>query len=215
MDSPEFSLTKPTAQCALKLQTERVLTMTTMMIEQHGQRIPLPKTHLIEVRGRIDAAMVDHIRAQLEHAADADVIELDIRSDGGEFADVWDAIGLIQDHPAKKVGIVKDHACSGGAFLFVACDERKLWRDAVLMLHGPQPQTAEAVEDSKHIAGVMGAFVSRRTRNDAAGDWFRGADVWFTSGEAVKAGLATEIVQHVSCGARFAIPEGARRYVAK
>lgn len=189
-----------------------------MMQKEGGQWTPVPRVHSFKVHGRIDEAMVQHVRCQLENAPDVDVLEIDIASDGGEFEDVWELIGLIQAHGAKTVGLVQNKACSGGAFLFTACDERKMWREAVLMLHGPQPQNAEAAAEADHVARVMAAFAARRTGHsgftgiDQVRAWFQADECWFTSGDAVRAGIATEIVPHEDRGARFVIPEGARRF---
>lgn len=129
-------------------------------------------------------------------------IELHIDSPGGN---VWDAVSIynaVRDHDAHVTVIVDAMAASAASFIAQAGDKRIMNRHSEMMIHdahgmviGNSADLAEAIEDMDRMSNKIAGIYADHAGGTAA-QWreLMKKETWYSGEEAVKAGLADEVV---------------------
>jgi ATP-dependent protease ClpP protease subunit len=150
--------------------------------------------------------------AQDMQAITAREIELHVNSEGGQ---VFEGIAIhttIAEHPAAVTGIVDGLAASAASFILMACDTVKMARAAKMMIHDAgtgfavaQGNAAELREFAQEVLDTADlldelsdtiADLYAEKAGGTRGDWrdIMRAERWYSAADAVKAGLADEII---------------------
>ena len=159
----------------------------------HSQ--PGEKTAFIRIMGELSFRNISGIVEKIEEATD---VEFVIDSRGGNCAD---SLSLIQSMAGRKsVATVTGKAWSAAAVLLQGCQVRRLYPSASLMIH---PVVLAVMGDQKDLMDAVISLqdaedailpIFHRSKTDDVRRWFAGGDHYFSAEEAVKAGLADEIV---------------------
>lgn len=165
----------------------------------HVTNAAAAKILVYDVIGGFDNDAGDFVRAV--HQLDAKTIDLHINSPGGF---VWDAIDMydaLRQHPGEVTSHIGGLAASAASFLALAGDSVEIAKPGRVMVHMAQVIAMGSPDDireaadlgdavSKDIAGIY----ADRAGGTAAG-WVKAmkATTWYSSGEAVDAGLATRV----------------------
>lgn len=129
-------------------------------------------------------------------------IALHINSPGG---DVFDAIAMhaaLMNHPATVTSYVDGIAASAASFLAMAGSDIAIEKPARMMIHDASGLTIGNEEDHRQMADLLGQisdtiagmYADRAGGNVA--DWRAAmrAETWYTSSQAVSAGLANRVL---------------------
>ncbi len=130
-------------------------------------------------------------------------IHLRINSPGGDVGAARSIATAISQHSAKVIAHIDGLAASAASFLMLAADEIEISAGAMVMVHAPWAMTVGNAEDhnamadllNKHEDAMAGDY-SRRTGKDdkTVRQWMKD-ETWFSSQEAVDAGLADRVVE--------------------
>lgn len=113
-----------------------------------------------------------HIRAELEAMGDVETIELHINSLGGSCYEGNAIANMLRRHPAHTVAYIDAFACSEASVIACACDEVRMPRNTVMMIHDPWLYTSGNAKELRKAADdleVMGAAF-RTIYLDKSGD---------------------------------------------
>lgn len=160
--------------------------------------------------GGISAA---NFAKELRGLGDLDEIDMRINSIGGDVFDGTAIYRLLVDHKAKVTTHIDGTAASIASIIAMAGDEILIGESASMMIHEAWGIAAGNAADLRGLADRM----QRETENMAdiyaarsgkkAGHWLElmAAETWFYGDEAVKAGLATEVVENLRIAAHSGI----------
>lgn len=138
---------------------------------------------------------------------DVDEFDLHINSPGGSVFDGLAIYQAIKDHPATVHVQIDGLAASAASFIAQAGDTVAIARNAMMMIHKAQgvgvgddevmDQLAAVLR--KHNANIADIYSQRSGEKDKANDrtWLESmaAVTWYSSEEAVKAGLADKTTE--------------------
>lgn len=167
------------------------------VVNADGER---PKFYVYDAIGGWDLDAGEFVRAV--HDTDAQDIDLHINSPGGF---VYDAVAMyeaLQQHPAAVHVHVDGLAASAASFLAMAGDDRGIAKAGRMMIHDAQILAFGSPADLREAAD-LGEAVSDDVSGfyaDAAGgkpaEWRDAmrATTWYSSGEAVDAGLMQRVM---------------------
>lgn len=140
----------------------------------------------------------------------ADVIDFHINSPGGEVYDGLAIHSLIDQHRAHIRGYVDGLAASAASFIFQACNERIVARNADMMIHdamgacfGNAADMNAMVEKLAHCSDNIADIYAERAGGTVT-EWRdrmranNGDGTWYTGQAAVDAGLADRVAGEVS-----------------
>lgn len=132
---------------------------------------------------------------------DAEAIQLNVNSPGGDVFDGIAILNALRSHPAKITATVQGLAASAASFLIMGADEVVMARNSELMIHDAIGLVMGGADDMK----AMAASLTRVSENiasiyadKAGGDvkaWRKAmaAETWYSADEAVTAGLADRV----------------------
>lgn len=78
-----------------------------------------------------------HIRKELDALGDIDRIEIHINSMGGSCYEGNAVANMLRRHPAHTAAYIDAFACSEASVIACACDEVRMPRNTVMMIHDP------------------------------------------------------------------------------
>jgi ATP-dependent protease ClpP protease subunit len=140
-------------------------------------------------------------RDDLAAMGDVEDITVRINSPGGEVFDGLSIYNTLKEHPAKVTVHVDGLAASIASVIAMAGDRIVMGEGAMFMVHSPWTVAMGNADNMRATAdmldkvevGLVDAYVSRtgKTR-DVVEAWMSG-ETWFTTREAIAAGLATEM----------------------
>jgi ATP-dependent protease ClpP protease subunit len=152
--------------------------------------------------GAIDGWDVDGARlAQEIRALDVDAINLRVNSPGGDVFDGVSVYAALTQHRATVTAHIDGLAASAASFIVQAAGQRNIVKPGRMMVHdarggawGP-PRVLRAGADildavSDDMAGI---YVDRAGGSVASWRRTMGEDTWYSSAEAVAAGLADAV----------------------
>lgn len=128
-------------------------------------------------------------------------ITVRINSPGGAIFDGFAIYNALLNHPAHVTAYVDGIAASAASFIAQAADEIVVAEASTMMVHGGSGMCIGKAADMREMAdlldkldGQMASIYAQRTERPAA-EWLAqmGHDTWYTSAEAVVAGLADRI----------------------
>ena len=137
-------------------------------------------------------------------------INVRINSDGGVATDGLAIYNALRAHPATVDVTIDGVAASIASLIAQAGETRRVYRNATMMLHGPQSGVwgfADDLRDGAAMLDTIGAAMlagySDRADNPAEIGQFLAdrRDHWFTAEQMVAAGLADEIVDPLPAAA--------------
>lgn len=135
-------------------------------------------------------------------AIDAEEIELQVNSPGGDVFEALAIMNSLRRHPARVVAQVDGMAASAASLIVAGgSDEVVMGLGAELMIHNPMAMTrgdADLHRDSADRLDRVGDSIARIYRTKAGGevaDWRAAmtAETWYSAEEAVEAGLADRV----------------------
>lgn len=141
-------------------------------------------------------AFIDQLKA-----IDAKEINLRINSPGGSVFAARAMEQALREHPAKVIAHIDGYAASAASFLMMAAEEIRIAPGAMVMIHKAWTGMWGNADDLRKEAGLLdkidGTLVdtyAARSGQDKQqiADWMA-AETWFTSQEAIDAGLADSI----------------------
>ena len=136
----------------------------------------------------------------------AQQITVRINSDGGVVTDGLAIYNALRSHPAEISVTIDGVAASIASLIAQAGTSRRVYRNATMMLHGPQSGMwgfADDLRDGAAMLDTMAAAMLAGYRDRAAnpgqieGYLADRRDHWFTAEEMVAAGLADEIIDPI------------------
>lgn len=132
---------------------------------------------------------------------DADEIEVQINSPGGDAIEGIAIYNALRSHPAKITTRVDALAASVASIVAQAGDERVMLTGSQMMIHdawGLAIGNAEVMRETSDvldkISGTLAGIYEDRSGQDGMRDLMQ-AETWFTHDEAVEAGLADSAVK--------------------
>jgi ATP-dependent protease ClpP protease subunit len=162
------------------------------------------RTRPVEIRlhGVIgtDVRVEELVRQIRAAPADAE-LHLRIHSGGGSY---WDAVAIfdaLAAHPGRVVTFNEGLAASGASLIFTAGTERRMARNAFVMVHLPQAEAAGDAIEMRRMAATMDAFGERMARAYAERTGLPAtrvhellaAETWMDADTALRLGFATHI----------------------
>lgn len=144
-----------------------------------------------------------HIRRELDAVGDVDRIELHINSMGGSCYEGNAIANMLRRHPAHTVAYIDAFACSEASVIACACNEVRMPRNTVMMIHNPWLSVCGNARELRKFADdldVMSAAF-RTVYLDKAGDKLTeekliqllDAETYLTAVQAQEYGLCDEI----------------------
>ncbi len=156
-------------------------------------------------------------REQLLAVAGAPVINVEINCDGGVCTEGMAMYSALRQFPGRKVGIVMGIAASMASVLLQGCDDRRVAKGALVMIHEarggvrnatPGDMRAQADVIEKEQAGLVDIYAARTGLAPAQIlEMLSGDDVYMTAEEAVSLGFADAVE---TFSARVPYPTAAR-----
>lgn len=141
----------------------------------------------------------------LRALGDVSQINLRLNSPGGAVFEGMAIYNLLKHHKARKVGTVVALAASMGSVVLMACDERRIPANAMIMMHKPwgiQGGNAEAMRSyadqlDMFGASMMAAYTDRTGKTVEEIDALLSAETWMTGTQAVAMGFADVLLDPV------------------
>lgn len=135
-------------------------------------------------------------------ALSSDKIELHISSPGGEVFDGMAIYAALKAHPAEVHVVVDSLAASIASVIAMAGDRVTMAKNATMMIHDGHGMAVGNAADMRTLADLLDktsdniASVYAERAGGTAETWraHMRAETWYTAEEAVKAGLADEIL---------------------
>ncbi len=156
-------------------------------------------------------------REQLLAVGNAPAIKVEINCEGGVCTEGMAMYSALRQYPGRKVGVVTGIAASMASVLLQACDERRVAKGALLMVHAarggarnmtPSEMQAHADGMIKEQAALVDIYVARTGLPvDQVLSLMTGPDNYMTAEEAVALGFADAVEDF---GARVSYPTAAR-----
>ncbi len=146
-------------------------------------------------------------------------ITVRINSPGGSIFDGFAIYNALLSHPARVKSSIEGVAASAASFIAQAGDEIEAAEASTMMVHGGSGMCWGKAADMREMAelldkldGQMAAIYAQRTERPAA-EWLAqmSVDTWYTSAEALAAGLVDSIAQRTDDAE---LPAAARADVA-
>lgn len=142
---------------------------------------------------------------QLEDLGPVDALDIEINSPGGSVLDGWAMYNGIQLHPAaKKSTTVIGLAASMASVLMLATDDRRIAKNAHVMVHrvtggsqGTHEEMAKAADMTKQMEDqIVKAYVERTGQKEPAIREMMNSltGTWLDGDEAVQKGFATAVL---------------------
>lgn len=135
------------------------------------------------------------------NAITASVINVHINSYGGEVFDGLAMFNAIRAHDARFVAHIDGVSASAATYPTLACDEVRIAKNAMLMIHNPWVLAVGEASELRKEADILDKLRDRIADLyvDASGadlnqiiDWMD-EETWFDASEALDAGFATSI----------------------
>lgn len=141
----------------------------------------------------------------LRALGDVSQINLRLNSPGGAVFEGMAIYNLLKHHKARKVGTVVALAASMGSVVLMACDERRIPANAMIMVHKPWGIQGGTAEDMRSYADQLDMFGASMTAayTDRTGktaeeiDALLSAETWMTGTQAVAMGFADVLLDPV------------------
>lgn len=154
-------------------------------------------------------------REQLLAVGDAPVINVEINCDGGVCTEGMAMYSALRQFAGRKVGIVMGIAASMASVLLQGCDERRVAKGALVMIHEarggargtPDDLRAQADVIAKEQAGLLDIYEARTGLPRAQILGLLESDTYMTAEEAVSLGFADAVE---TFEARVSYPTAAR-----
>lgn len=136
-------------------------------------------------------------------AIDAPVINLHVNSNGGEVYDALAMYNAIRAHPSTFIAHVEGIAASAATFPTFACDEIRIAKNAVLMIHDPLIDIFGTADELRKQADLLDKtrdriaeiYVDRTGAELARVVAWMNEETWFDADEAVAAGFVDSITE--------------------
>jgi ATP-dependent Clp protease protease subunit len=159
----------------------------------------------------IRPSVVDEIRRYYYYHPELNKLIIEIHSPGGSVMDAWRIIGLLEEMRSREIVIqtvCNGLAASAGTILFIAGDigKRYISPNAEVMVHKvwqfsmfsiADPDSSEDKTDTlKHFQANINSFFAKRTNltPEILNDRTYKKMWWMTGAEAVKHGIADQLV---------------------
>lgn len=167
----------------------------------------------------------------LRALGDVSQINLRLNSPGGAVFEGMAIYNLLKHHKARKVGTVVALAASMGSVVLMACDERRIPANAMIMVHKPWGIQGGTAEDMRSYADQLDMFGASMTAayTDRTGktaeeiDALLSAETWMTGTQAVAMGFADVLLDPVEAFGKITsnrykdfinMPEAAKQFFA-
>lgn len=142
------------------------------------------------------------IAQQLEELSGIDIINVNIKSFGGDVNEGLAIYNALRRHSAKIVTRCDGFACSIASVIFMAGDERIVYDASLLMIHNAwttvrsanAAELRKAADDMDKITQASkNAYLSRVNIDEAKLSELMDAETWISPQEALDMGFATTI----------------------
>lgn len=141
----------------------------------------------------------------LRALGDVSQINLRLNCPGGAVFEGMAIYNLLKHHKARVVGTVVALAASMGSVVLMACDERRIPANAMIMVHKPwgiQGGNAEAMRSyadqlDMFGASMIAAYTDRTGKTAEEIDGLLSAETWMTGTQAVALGFADVLLDPV------------------
>lgn len=161
------------------------------------------KVYVYDVIGGWDLDASSFVRDV--HQLDADAIDLHVNSPGGLVFDAVSMFEALAAHPATVDAHVDGLAASAASFLAMAADSVDIAKAGRFMIHDAQGLAYGPAADLREYADLLDAVsddIAQVYADHAGGkqtDWRTAmlATTWYSSADAVKAGLADRVMRSV------------------
>lgn len=138
----------------------------------------------------------------LENLGEVSEIDVYINSNGGSAMAGNAIYNMLSSHKAKINTYAVGIAASSASLIFMAGDNRYMYKSSFLMIHGPQAGVYGNAENLRQMAdeldvigdGVMTAYMKCGTLSEDEMKEIMSKDTWFTAEMAKEQGFATEIL---------------------
>lgn len=156
--------------------------------------------HIYDEIGYFGVTAQDFVRDL--QAIDADRLELHISSPGGDVFDGIAIMNALKQHKAEVTVVVDSLAASIASVIAMAGDRVLMAKNATLMIHEASGLSIGNADDMRQMADLLdkvSANIASIYADRAGGDaeeWRTRmrAETWYSAEEAVKAGLADELL---------------------
>lgn len=142
------------------------------------------------------------LRDALNQIGQTKKLNVHFNTTGGDIFEATPIYNLLKNFPAKKTAIIDGMALSCGSWVAQACDTIRIAENGMLMIHDPETMSygnqAQLSKDAAMLGQVKQAILSSyasRT-NKLSSDELSAAmsaETWYTSQEALDAGLVDSI----------------------
>lgn len=152
-----------------------------------------------------DGVTAQQFANDLRALGDVSQINLRLNSPGGAVFEGMAIYNLLKHHKARVVGTVVALAASMGSVVLMACDERRIPANAMIMVHKPwgiQGGNAEAMRSYADQLDMFGAamtaaYTERTGKSAEEIDQLLSAETWMTGTQAVAMGFADVLLDPV------------------
>lgn len=175
------------------------------------------KTASISVRGVIgdwfNGKSIEQFESDLAGIGAVDEITVRVTSFGGKLEHGLAMHNALRRHPARIVTIVEGVAASAGSVVAMAGDERRMYANSAMMVHGVRltnddGEDVENVDAARALNATMVETYSAATGKSADEvQSLMEAETWMTAREAVAAGFANSVIE-IAPTAQAAEPAG-------
>ena len=139
----------------------------------------------------------------LEGLGNVSEIDVFINSNGGSAMAGTAIHNMLTAHKAKINTYAVGLAASAASLIFMAGDNRCMYKSSFLMIHGPQSLVYGNAEELRRVAdeldtirdGVMSAYMKCGILSEEEMKKIMSKDTWFTAEKAKEQGFATEILE--------------------
>lgn len=151
--------------------------------------------------------------AELGALPEAAAIDLRLNSPGGSVFDAVAIHNALSRHAGTVTVWIDGIAASAASYIAMAGDAIVMPENTFLMIHDPSGLVMGTAADMRDMAGTLDKIAAGMTRGYAARSGkpedeiaaLMAAETWFSAGEALDAGLATQLAEPVRIAASFDI----------
>lgn len=149
--------------------------------------------------------------AELGALPDGVPIDLRLNSPGGSVFDAVAIYNALQRHDGTITVWIDGIAASAASYIAMAGDEIVMPENAFLMIHDPSGLVMGTAADMREMAdtmdkiagGMVRGYAARSGRSEEEIAALMAAETWFDAEAALKAGLATRMIEPVRIAASF------------
>lgn len=145
----------------------------------------------------------------LKALGELDTLNIRFNTPGGSYVQAIAICSTLAEHKAHKIGHVDGAAFSAGSLVLQACDERRMARSALMLVHGPYSRAEGSAADMRSAADLMDKtrakmvemYAARSGQSPEAISAMLDQDTWLDAEDALAAGFIDQITGEMKIAA--------------